>query len=707
MSTMLATRPAPVAVTYHDRVAVVMIDNPPVNAWSHPVRVSLAETLTSLAADPAIEAVVLACAGKTFSVGADVQELGKPPMDPAMGAVMRQLDALPKILIAAIHGQALGGGLEVALICDARIATADAKFGLPEIKLGLIPGGGGTQRLPRLIGIKPSLDMILTGKTIGTADALANGLIDHIAHGDLVEDAISYATELLAKPRHPRLSALSINAGGIDFFALREQALANAKGLPAAAAAVDAVAAATTKPFADGIAAEAKYFAQCRDSTESASLRYLFAAEREVARVPGQPAAATALPVTSIAVIGAGNMGAGVAISCLDAGYALTLVDTTEAALERGTQHIKKTYESLVARGKLSAAARDDRLARLATGLTLAAAADCDFIIECVFEDLAVKQTLFAKLAAIAKPSAVLATNTSALDINAIAQASGRADAVIGMHFFSPANIMRLVEVVNAAQTKPEILATTMAVAKKLGKIGVVCGVCDGFIGNRMIGGYLREANLLLFEGAKPQQIDNALIQFGMAMGPHAMGDMAGLDIQAAGRKRRRAEGRLTEDDYFGAIADKLVAEGRLGLKTGKGMYRYEAGSRTPIPDPEVEAIISTEAHARGISQRVISDDEIIARCIIPLINEGAKILAEGIAFGAMDIDVIYCNGYGFPRLRGGPMFYADTIGLKAIVNQMENFGKIHGPRHWSPASLLEDLAEKGKNFASLSRATR
>jgi 3-hydroxyacyl-CoA dehydrogenase len=475
------------------------------------------------------------------------------------------------------------------------------------------------------------------------------------------------------------------------------------KGLAAAGAAVDAVQAAVTLPFADGIKREAELFQQCRVSTESAALRYLFAGEREVARIPGQ-AAAPPRQVERVAVIGAGTMGAGVAISFLDAGYPLTLIETTQAALDRGTGNIANTYDGLVSRGRLTAAQRDQRLAQLRPSLALPDAADAGLIIECVFEDMRVKEELMAQLGPLLGPSAILATNTSALDVNALARASGRPADVVGMHFFSPANIMKLVEVVNGALTGPEVLATAMAVAKKIGKIGVVSGVCDGFIGNRMIGGYLKQANLLLFEGALPEQIDAALQNFGMAMGPHAMGDMAGLDIQAAGRRRRLAEGSLSPDEYYGAIADRLVAQGRFGLKSGKGIYRYDPGGRAPLPDPEAVAIMQEEAARRGISPRAFSDDEIIARCVLPLINEGAKILEEGIAFGAVDIDVLYCAGYGFPRARGGPMFYADTLGLDQVLAQMQKFAEVYGPRYWTPSPFLLKLAAARQNFAGLKR---
>ncbi len=690
----------PVSIDIRGEVAVVTIDNPPVNAFSHHVRVPLARAFAELDADPQVRAIVLACAGRTFSVGADVRELNARPIPPSMGEVMRGIDALATILVAAIHGQALGGGLEAALICDFRVATPDARLGLPEINLGLMPGGGGTQRLPRLIGIGPAIDMIVAGKPVTAKEALASGLIDEIAEGDLIEAAVAFARGKIAADERRRLSGLSLDASGFDFAARRLAAVGKA-GLEAAGRAVDAVEAAAAQPFEAGLAREAELFQACRESTESRALRHLFAAERDVVRLPGT---ATPREIASTAVIGAGTMGGGVAIALLDAGWPVTLVETAQAGLDRGVAAIAKTYASLVERGRLSAAARDERLARLTPSLALEDAAQADLVIECVFEDMAVKQDLFRRLGAMAGPQAVLATNTSALDVNAIAAASGRAADVVGMHFFSPANIMRLVEVVDGAETSEDALATAMAVARRMGKIGVVSGVCDGFIGNRMIGGYLRQANMLLLEGASPEQIDTALKRFGMAMGPHAMGDMAGLDIQAAARARRRAEGRIPADDPFGAVGDRLVAEGRLGLKSGKGIYRYESGSRAPLSDPEVDALIAEESARLGIARRDFEDEEIIARCVLPLVNEGARIIEEGIARGAADIDVVYCNGYGFPRRRGGPMFHADTIGLKEVAARIAHFREALDPRHWPLSPLIERLAADGRSFADLPR---
>jgi len=698
-----------VHVERRGEIAIVTIDNPPVNALSHSVRVGLLEHLPLLEADDAVKAVVLTCAGSTFSAGADVREFGSPPRDPIMAVAMDALDKSRKLTVAAIHAQALGGGLETALVFDYRCATPTAKVGLPEIKLGLFPGGGGTQRLPRLIGLEQASDMILSGDPIGAAKAKQLGIVDEIVEGDIVAGAIAYAKRLVAENAPlRRLSARHVEVpDGYSFSERRKKALKDTRGLPAAAAAVDALEAATNRSFEDGLAEERRLFMAVRNSTEAAAMRHLFAAEREVAKIPDLPKDTPTRDIASTCVIGAGTMGAGVAMSLANAGLPVTLVETTETALERGWKNIVAAYDGQVARGRMNAKDRDVRLSLFNRSLNVEDAANADLTVECVFEDMQVKQQLFGHLGHLTKSSAVLATNTSALDVNRIAEASGRAHDVVGMHFFSPANIMRLVEVVRGKNTSPEVLATAMAVCKRMGKIGVVSGVCDGFIGNRMLRGYRREAELLVLEGAAPQQVDKALMDFGMAMGVHAMGDMAGLDIGAAGRKRMRAEGKLPDDPRLGAVADRLVAMGRFGLKTGKGLYRYEAGSRVPLPDPEVEALIAEEAKRLGVVQRAITDEEIVDRCMLPLVNEGARIIAEGIALGASDIDVVYCNGYGFPRHRGGPMFWADTLGTDKVLAKIERFRDTLGALYWEPAPLLVELAHAGKKFADVPRGSR
>jgi 3-hydroxyacyl-CoA dehydrogenase len=689
-------------------LAVLTIDNPPVNALSHSVRVGLLGILPGLEADTGVKAILLVCAGSTFSAGADVREFGSPPRDPIMAVAMQALDQSRKLTVAAIHGQALGGGLETALVFDYRCAVPTAKVGLPEIKLGLFPGGGGTQRLPRLIGLKAATDLILSGDAIGAVQARQLGIIDELIDGNLLEGAVVYAQRLLADHApHRRLSAKSVVVpAGFSFAERRAKAVKDSKGLPAAAAAIDAIRASTDRGFDEGLAEERRLFMVVRDSIEAAAMRHLFAAEREVAKIPDFPRETAAREINTAAVIGAGTMGGGIAISLANAGMPVTLVEITEAALERGWNTIKSTFDSLVERNRMTAQERDARLARIIRSLRVEDAGAADLIIECAFEDMGVKQNLFGQLGRIAKTGAVLATNTSALDVNRIAAASGRASGCVGMHFFSPANIMKLVEVVRGAETAPEVLATAMAVCKRIGKIGVVSGVCDGFIGNRMLRGYRREAEFVVLEGAAPLQVDKALTGFGMAMGLHAMGDMAGLDISAAGRKRLRAEG-LLNDPRVGVVQDRLVAMGRLGLKAGRGIYRYEPGSRTPLPDPEVEVMIAAEAERLGIKRRAIDDQEIIDRCLLPLVNEGARIIAEGIAFGAPDIDVVYCNGYGFPRHRGGPMFWADNVGLDKVLSKIRRFGDELGTDYWTPAPLIVSLVEGGKKFSDLPRGAR
>jgi 3-hydroxyacyl-CoA dehydrogenase len=639
--------------------------------------------------------------------GADIRKLsgalpGRPTAD-----IILSLEQCSKPVVAALQGNALGGGLEFALACHYRCALASTKLGLPEVNIGLIPGAGGTQRLPRLIGIANALELISTGKTVTAAQALQMGLVDRIvSEADLLDQAVTYAQQLVdtgAQPR--RVSELTV-PGIADLQAMLAEAgksLARSRrGELAPQKAIEALHAAATLPFAEGIAAEARLFAECRASAQSRALQHLFMAERHAAKlttaVPGMPQR----PIQSAGVLGGGTMGRGIAMAFANAGLAVTLIESDAAAANRALSAIAAVYAGSVAKGRMTQSESAACQSRICGSVELQDFARLDLIIEAVFEDMALKRRIFADLDRICRPGAILATNTSALDIDVIAAATTRPQDVLGLHFFSPAQVMRLVEVVRGARTAPEVLASAMALIKSLRKIGVVAGNCDGFIGNRMLMGYRREAEFLLLEGATPAQVDKALVDFGMSMGPHTMGDMAGLDVSAAGRKRRRAEGKLPADERFGLIADELVAAGRLGQKSGGGFYRYEKGSHQALEDPLVEQLIVAQAQRLNIARRAISDDEIVARCIYPLINEGARILSEGMAQRPGDIDVVWVNGYGFPRARGGPMQYADEIGLANVLEMLRRFERVHGPLYWQAAPLLCQLVDEGKSFRSM-----
>ena len=688
---------AVVEIKRSDDIAVVTMDHPPVNALSQAVRTGLQEAAKELGGDAAIRAVVITGAGRCFSAGADITEFGGAPRQPPLYQLIHDIEALGKPVVAAMHGTSLGGGFEIALGCHYRIADKGAKMGLPEVKIGLIPGAGGTQRLPRAVGVAAALDMIVSGNPIDAATAHKAGLVDRIATGELLADAIAYARELAdsgAKPR--RLSERAIGEAPADLFEKKRASLGrHPSGKVAPNACIDAVEAATKLPFAEGMKRELELFGHCYKSPEARALWHVFVAERAAAVIPDIGPEVKPRKVESVGVIGAGTMGQGIAMSFVNAGIPVTVVETAQEALDRGFAKMRETYESAAQRGRMSEADAKARFARLAPSLSLDELKDKDLIIEAVFESMKIKKEVFGKLDAIAKHGAVLASNTSTLDVDEIARSTSRPGDVLGMHFFSPANIMRLLEVVRGAKSDKDVVATAMGLAKRIGKVAVLSGVCDGFIGNRMLASYGPEAQALALEGAAPSQIDKAITDWGLAMGPFAMGDLAGLDV---GWRIRQERALSNERKMQYAVNDKICEMGRFGQKTGRGFYIYEKGSRTPKADPEVEAMYVEEAKRQGITRRAISDEEIVERLLFQLVNSGAELLGEGIALRASDIDTVYVNGYGFPAWRGGPMWSGDVIGLKTVVEKMHAYEKAHGPR-FTPAPLLAKLASEGKSF--------
>ncbi len=688
------------------RVGVIKIDSPPVNALSQPVREGIMRALQSAIDDQATQAIVLKCAGRTFIAGADIREFGKPPLPPFLPDVVAALEASPKLVVAAIHGTALGGGFEIALGCHYRVAAPDAKVGLPEVKLGLLPGAGGTQRLPRLIGVQAALPMIMSGDPVSAEKALGMGAVDHVARHELLSEAIAFAEKLLDEGAPlRRLCDVQIAPASVPEGYFNEFRVANARktrGYFSPERIISAVQEALVPDFTQGMERERELFDACLRSPESIALRHVFFAEREAAKVAGLSKETPLRNIKSVAMIGAGTMGGGIAMNFASKGIPVHIVDVDSAAIERGLAVVRGNYMHAVKKGRMSEAQLENLMQLFIPTTDYADLADVDLVIEAVFENMAVKKEIFNRLDKVCKPGAILASNTSTLNLDEIAETTSRPWDVVGMHFFSPANIMRLLEVVRGAKTAPDVLATVMKLARQIGKVGVVSGVCHGFIGNRMLEGYIREAGLMLLEGAKPEQIDRVLYEFGMPMGPIAMGDLAGIDVGAKVREERRRNGTFPEDERFGLIADKLVAMGRCGQKTNAGVYRYEAGSRTPLPDPEVQALIGREAQRLGIRQRDISDKEILTRCVYPLINEAARILEEGIAQRAGDIDVVWIYGYGFPPYRGGPMHYADTLGAGKIYDQICTYRDLLGNEfgYWEPAPLLQKLAREGGKFS-------
>ncbi len=680
-------------------VAVVTIENPPVNALSPGVPEGLKAAIEQANADAEVHSIVVIGSGRTFIAGADVNEFGKSTSDRYLASLVAAVNAVEdsaKPVVMAIHGSALGGGLETAMAGHYRVIAPSAQVGQPEVKLGLIPGAGGTQRLPRLAGVAKAVEMCAFGAPVKAQEALDAGIVDRIIEGDLRAGAVAFAREIAGKPG-PRTCDLNhklVNTDPAIFPAAREQTRKKMRGQTAPLAAIDAVEAATKLAFADGLKREAELFGECLRGPQSKALIYAFFAERAVTKIPGISSDTPTYDIRRAAIVGAGTMGGGIAMAFVNAGIPVIVKETSQEALDRGMSQILRNYAGAVKSGRITGQAMEQRLALITPQLTLDGFDQADLIVEAVFENLAVKQQVFREIDTVAKTDCVLATNTSSLDIDRIAAATARPEMVIGLHFFSPANIMRLVEIVRGQSTRPEVIATGAALVKKLGKIGVLAGNCPGFIGNRMINVYGREAQLLVEEGATVEAVNLALLDFGMAMGPLAMFDLVGNDVM-----RDIAEVSGTKP---GARQPLLLAQlcalGRLGQKTGKGWSQYDQ-DRKASPDPEVADFIEKTARAAGIERRVISNDEIVDRCIFALINEGARILEEGMALRASDIDVIYLTGYGFPAWRGGPMFYADTMGLSKVVARIQEFEKRHGEALWNPALLLRRLAEQNQTF--------
>ena len=685
-----------VKVMRDGEVAIITLDNPPVNAMSHHLREPLFAALKQARDDDAVKAVVIACAGRTFVSGADITEFNTPKAlaEPSLRDLCALLDAFPKPTVAAIHGTAFGGGLELALSCHYRVAVKSAQIGLPEVKLGLLPGAGGTARLPRLTGPVEALKIVSSGNPVAADKAAKLGIVDEVTDGDLAEAAIAFARGKIGTPLAP-VSGRSDRIADVDmaaFDAASAEVARKARGLDAPVKCAEAVRNAITMDFDAALKRERELFIELVQGTQSKAQRHLFFAQREAAKVEGVGKEIEARPVKRVGVIGAGTMGGGIAMSFVNGGIPVTLLEMNREALDRGLATIAKNYEISVSRGSMTTEAKDQRLAAFKPTTDYADLAECDLIIEAVYEEMGVKKEVFGKLETVAKPGAILATNTSYLDVNEIAASTARPQDVVGLHFFSPANVMKLLEIVRGNRTAPDVLATALALARKIGKVPVVVGVCHGFVGNRMLSSRSAENEDLLMEGADPAQIDKVFTDFGWPMGPFAMGDLAGLDI---GWRNRKALGKTAP------IADALCEQGRFGQKTGKGFYIYEEGSRAPKTDPEVSKLIEETARAKGVNRRAISDEEITERTLYPLINEGARILEEGIAARASDIDIVWTNGYGFPIGKGGPMFYADTVGVKTIVERLDHWHGKTGKEVYKPAALLRKIAEADGSFSA------
>ena len=688
-------------------VAIITINNPPVNALSPGVPEGIRAAIKDVTNDAAVKAVVLIGGGRTFIAGADIREFGKMTSGEkkrdAVGLLplLLEIEDCPKPTIAAIHGTAFGGGLEVAMAFHYRVAVTTAQVGQPEVKLGLIPGAGGTQRLPRLAGIPKAIEMCAQGEPVRAPEAHKLGIIDRIIEGDLLKGAVAFAREVVARAERPsktreRNEKLE-NPDPAIFVQARGALAKKARGQLAPFKAIDAIEAATRLSFEEASKKEAELFRECLFSPQSKALIHVFFGERAITKIPDLPPDTPIREIKKAAVVGAGTMGGGIAMVYANAGIPVILKEASQDLLDRGLEIIRKNYNNTMKKGRLTQEQMEQRLDLIKPALNYDGFDEVDIVVEAVFENLEIKKRVFGELNKVCRADAILATNTSTLDIDQMAESTSRPLQVIGHHFFSPANVMRLLEIVRGKKSAPEVIATSMALAKKLGKVGVLVGNCRGFVGNRMLGPYRREAEFLLEEGATVEEVDRALTDFGMAMGPMAMSDLAGIDV---GWRVRQEAKHLTDESQRSSnrIGDRLYALGRYGQKTGAGYYRYEPGSRIPVPDPDVEKIIEECAREAAIERRKISPEEIVQRTIYALINEGAKILEEGIALRAVDIDIIYINGDGFPAYLGGPMWHADTIGLKKIFDRIREFEQQHGA-HWKPAPLLKKLAEEGKTF--------
>ena len=697
---------ATVELQRHDEIFVLVVDSPPVNTITADARAGMFAALERVAADPTARALVLRTVGNNFFTGADINEFAGPPKEAEFRDLYGRFENLEIPVVAAIQGSAIGGGLELALACHYRVATPTAKLMLPEVTLGIIPGAGGTQRLPRLVGLDAALRIIFDAKPVDATAAKSLGLIDDIIAGDFIAGALKYAQDLVTLSRGPRRTADRQVDPATLTLELMGKWQAEARRLypnrTAALTAIEAVSATARLPFAEGLLFEDQLANQTKTTAEARGSIHVFFAERETRKIDGLPADAVARPIASAGVIGAGTMGGGIAIAFANASTPVTLLDADQAALNRGLKRVDDTFESMVKRGRIDAAEKARRLTFITGSLSYADLAGCDVVIEAVFESMELKQAVFRELDKHAKPGALLASNTSTLDIDEIATAVARPQDFIGLHFFSPANVMPLLEVVRGRQTSPTAIRTSMDLAKLLRKTPVLARVCYGFIGNRMMEGYAREAQRLLLEGATPRRVDSILEGFGMAMGILAVFDMAGIDVGVTVHKTNASRYPPDASYYQADIA--MYSAGRLGQKTGKGYYRYEAGDRTRHDDPEALALLRNKAAEIGVMLRAHADAEILERCLYPLMNEGLRILEEGVAQRASDIDVVWCAGYGFPRYRGGPMFHADTIGLPVLLAGMEKYRAMFGPMHWEPAPLLVKLVREGRTLADWSR---